>query len=294
MSRRLPPWFRQEIPDRAVIAGQRALAAQGVITVCKQARCPNFGECFKRGEFTFMILGDTCTRGCRFCAVNKGDPQGAFSGDEPGRIAATVAAYRLAYVVITSVNRDDLSDGGAAAFAEVVRAVRGVNPRVGIELLIPDFRAAFSSIEVVVRSRPSVIGHNLEVVRRLHAQLKPQCSYEDSLEVLRKIKLRDPQIITKTSLMVGLGETKKEVRQALDDARGCGCESITIGQYLAPSASHTPVREFIAPGIFKDYADLAYSLGFKAVASGPLVRSSYKAARLWEEVINSKVIPCMT
>lgn len=284
MKNRLPAWFRQDLPKESALSCMRLLSRRRINTVCKEAHCPNMGSCFNSRQLTLMILGDSCTRNCAFCAVEKAGRKAlCLDRDEPERIASLVKSLGLSYAVITSVSRDDLADYGAGHFAQSVESIRRVNPGIGIELLIPDFRGNAVSIRRVVESGPSVIGHNLETVARLYPALRPQAEYRLSLEVLKKIKELAPGLLTKSSLMLGLGEKKEEVAEAMQDLRQSRCDMLTLGQYLAPSQKHYPVREFIAPEQFQRYAELGFRLGFKAVLSGPKVRSSYQADKLFRE-----------
>ena len=251
-------------------------------TVCEEAACPNRGECFGRKTATFMILGNVCTRGCTFCNVTKGTPQSVDKG-EPLHVAKAVKALGLKHTVITSVTRDDLSDGGAGHFAAVVEAIRKETPKVAIEVLIPDFQGDAQALEKVVASRPQIINHNVETIPELYAEVRPQANYKRSVELLRRVKQMDPSIYTKSGIMVGLGEGAEEVIHVLSDLRQAGCDILTIGQYLAPSAKHHPVVEYVHPQQFEQYREKAYAMGFSYVASAPLVRSSYLA----EEALKS-------
>ena len=257
----------------------RLLEAAGLNTVCRSARCPNQSECFGRGTATFMIMGDACTRRCAFCAVGGGVPAPLDIG-EAQRLAAAAARLHLKHVVITSVTRDDLPDGGASAFARSIKAVRKALPRATIEVLTPDFRGVCSDIATVLRAHPDVFNHNLETVRRLQRRIRPDADYRRSLRVLSVAAGWDPAVVVKSGLMVGLGETDREIEEAMRDLRDAGCEALTIGQYLAPSPRHAPVARFVAPEAFGDFARRATAMGFSAVASGPLVRSSYRAGEL--------------
>ena len=254
---------------KALLVGSR------LHTVCEEARCPNQGECWTRGTATFMLLGEICTRSCGFCAVATGRPAPP-DPDEPRNVAEASRRLGLTFVVVTSVARDDLKDGGASHFAATVRAVRESNPDAQVEVLVPDFKAERESIRVVVESGPTVFNHNLETVERLTKRVRVQARYRRSLEVLRIAKeLGQPR--TKTGIMLGLGETEDEVVTALRDARGAGCDILTIGQYLQPTKQHLPVVEFVHPERFKVFEEAAHALGFASVYSGPLVRSSYHA-----------------
>jgi lipoic acid synthetase len=282
---RLPSWFRQEIPDSGTIEMMRLFCEAGVHTVCREARCPNITHCFKERKVTFMILGRLCSRSCGFCAVKMQDKTGlAPDPQEPERIAELVKRLGLEYVVITSVTRDDLSDGGARHFARTVNSIRSLNPQIKIELLIPDFQGNEDSIRLMADVRPSVLAHNLETVERLYPELRPLSDYYLSLEVLKKIKMYGPSLTTKSSLMLGFGEKEEEVVKAMEDLRKSDCDILTLGQYLSPSLKHYRVREFLNPQQFNNYRRIGISLGFKAVSSGPLVRSSYGAEDLYQEL----------
>lgn len=251
------------------------LQGSRLYTVCEEARCPNQGECWTRGTATFMLLGDTCTRSCGFCAVATGRP-GPPDPLEPRHVAEVSRRLGLGFVVVTSVARDDLADGGAAHFAATVRAVHELNPNAQIEVLVPDFKADPESIRTVVESRPTVFNHNLETVERLSKKVRIQARYRRSLEVLRLAKALG-QPTTKTGVMLGLGETEEEVLTLMRDARQADCDILTIGQYLQPTKVHLPVVEFVHPDRFKALENAGYALGFRSVYSGPLVRSSYHA-----------------
>ncbi len=274
--RRLPPWLRakaghwERVHDMRVLLGQARLH-----TVCESARCPNQGECWTRGTATFMLLGDICTRSCGFCAVTTGHPAPP-DPDEPRHVAETSRRLGLRFVVVTSVARDDLKDGGAGHFAATVRAIHELNPGAQIEVLVPDFKASPEAVGAVVASGPTVFNHNLETVERLTKRVRIQAKYQRSLEVLRTAKALG-QPITKTGIMLGLGETEPEVLQLMRDARATGCDIFTIGPYLQPTKQHLPVVEFVPPERFKALEEAGYAIGFPSVFSGPLVRSSYHA-----------------
>lgn len=279
MASHLPPWFRVSRPLRAAADMDRRLHRMRLNTVCEEARCPNQGECFGQGTVTFLILGDTCTRSCRFCAVRTGDPRGALDQDEPYRVARAVRDAGLRYAVITSVDRDDLQDGGASQYAATIEAIRRVAPETFVECLIPDYLD--ERLATVVRARPHVLGHNIEVVRRLTPVVRdPRASYERSLAVLRQARSLAPDLVTKSSLMVGFGETEDEVSEALGDLRAAGVRVVTIGQYLQPTRRHLPVGRYWTPEDFDRLGTLALGMGFDFVASGPRVRSSYRAAEI--------------
>jgi len=285
MNYRLPIWFRQELPDSISFSRLAEFNRYQVNTVCREAKCPNIFECFKDSQMTFMILGDTCTRNCRFCAVQKKSHNQSLGIDfkEPERILEIVRKLNLKYVVITSVTRDDLVDGGSSVFAGVLDTIHKFNKNIKIEVLIPDFQGDISSIRCVIKAGPDVAGHNIETIERLYRDLRPQGEYRRSLEVLKKIKELCFELITKSSIMLGLGEKDFEVRQAMQDLREASCDIVTLGQYLAPTITHYPVKEFITPKKFLEYKEYALALGFKAVLSGPLVRSSYKAESVFKE-----------
>jgi lipoic acid synthetase len=253
-------------------------------TVCEEARCPNVGECWKGGEatMTIMVLGDECTRRCRFCAVKTVDRAAPPDPDEPEHVGVAVGEMDLGYVVITSVDRDDLVDGGAGHYAACVESIRRHSPRTVVETLIPDYGG--SDLEALLASRPDVLAHNVEVVSRLQRKIRdPRCSFERSLDTLRQAKELSPDAFTKSSLMVGLGESREEVVESLSALRGAGVDFVTLGQYLRPTANHAPVIEYVRPEIFEEYRRLGLGMGFQYVASGPLVRSSYKAGEFFAE-----------
>jgi len=273
-----PDWIRVRLGQ-----GQRFHEIKNILrehrlhTVCEEATCPNIGECFGKGTATFMILGDLCTRRCPFCDVAHGRPLPP-DPDEPGNLARTIAALKLRYVVITSVDRDDLRDGGAGHFADCIRAVRSHSPGTRIELLVPDFRGRLDvALDVIAQAPPDVMNHNLETVPRLYKQARPGADYAHSLTLLAEFKRRFPGIPTKSGLMVGLGETDEEIVEVMNDLRAHSVEMLTIGQYLQPSAHHLSVARYVAPAVFEGYARTASALGFIHAACGPLVRSSYHA-----------------
>ncbi|TMP99576.1 MAG: lipoyl synthase [Verrucomicrobia bacterium] len=275
---RLPEWLRVKLPISGTFARTRSLLDELKLhTVCESARCPNHWECWSKGTATFMIAGDRCTRACGFCAVTTARPL-ALEGDEPARVAQATQRMRLRHVVITSVARDDLSDGGAEHFRRTIEAVRASNPGVVIEVLTPDFNDRDESIETVLLARPHIFNHNLETVRRLTPGVRHRATYDRSLSVLSKVKQRGGRsVYTKSGLMLGLGETEAELFQAMTDLRRVGCDILTLGQYLQPTRNHLPVVEFVSPATFAEYKRAAEELGFTHVASGPLVRSSYHA-----------------
>jgi len=273
-----PDWIRVRLGDgmrfREV---KQALREHGLHTVCEEASCPNIGECFGKGTATFMILGDVCTRRCPFCDVAHGRPQPP-DPQEPVRLAETIAAMRLTYVVITSVDRDDLRDGGAQHFVDCIRATRERSPNTRIEVLVPDFRGRLAvALDVLATAPPDVMNHNLETVPRLYRQARPGADYKHSLELLRQFKQRHPGVLTKSGLMVGLGETDEEILEVMRDLRAHEVDMLTIGQYLQPSTGHLPVLRYVEPAQFQRFEAEAQTLGFKHAACGPLVRSSYHA-----------------
>lgn len=280
--KRKPEWLRTPIRGgKNLTAVKQVLKDLHLHTVCTAANCPNRMECFSNRTATFMILGDVCTRNCRFCNVNPGRPL-EIEADEPERIARAVVSLGLKHVVITSVTRDDLPDGGAAHFAATVRAVRRTNPEITIELLIPDLQGDIDALKVVLDSQPDILNHNVETIPRLYPEVRPQADYRQSLEVLRRTKQIDHSRFTKSGLMVGLGETPEEIESVMNDLREVGCDFLTIGQYLAPSADHYPVVEYVHPDQFEEYRRIGYRKGFSFVASAPLVRSSYRAAEMMD------------
>jgi lipoic acid synthetase len=278
---RKPAWIRVKAGNAAGRFGEMKslLRAQKLHTVCEEAACPNIGECFGRGTASFMILGDVCTRRCPFCDVGHGKPLPP-DPDEPAHLAASVARLKLRYAVITSVDRDDLPDGGAGHFAAVVAAVRETSPATLIETLVPDFRGRRdTALDALGRTLPDVLNHNLETVPRLYRQARPGADYAHSLEFLRRFKERYPSISTKSGLMVGLGETDEEILEVMRDLRAHAVDMLTIGQYLAPSAHHLPVVRYVPPDTFRIFEDAAKKMGFSGAACAPMVRSSYWADR---------------
>ena len=277
-----PAWLKVRVRNSQGLGFvESVLRRCSVETVCEQADCPNRLECHGKGIATFLILGRTCTRSCGFCAVGKG-PARPPDPDEPGNVARAARELGLKHVVITSVTRDDLPDGGARHFAETIRAVRLQNEGVTIEVLTPDFRADRRALREVVGARPEIVNHNVETVPRLYPRIRPQADYTRSLLVLATVKAEGPGLLTKSGIMAGFGETRDEVLEVLRDLRGAGCDYVTIGQYLSPSALHYPVAEYVTPDVFDEYRRAAEGLGFKGVASAPLVRSSYNAREMHE------------
>ncbi len=278
-----PEWLKVRAPGGeryGFIKGR--LRELGLVTVCEEARCPNVSECWGGGTATFMLMGDTCTRGCRFCAVKtnrKGQP---IDPEEPVKVAGMITQLGLDYIVLTSVDRDDLDDQGSGHFARTVVEVKQRSPELLVEVLIPDFRGDRTCLETLCASKPDVIAHNIETVQRLTPSVRdPRATYQQSLDVLQMIKAIDAGIVTKSSIMLGLGETEDEVIQALRDLRAVDCEIVTFGQYLQPTPKHLPVKEFLTPDAYAHYQRVAEGMGFRYVASGPLVRSSYRAGELF-------------
>lgn len=289
MINRLPSWFRQELADEKTQRIRQILSEYGINTVCQFALCPNINSCFRSKQLTFMILGNSCTRGCRFCNVSSFGAvlySLAECEKEIYNIARIVKILDLKYVVITSVCRDDLDDGGAGFFAKSIEAIHRINKDIKVELLIPDFRGAVSGLECILNAGPFIVAHNIETVERLYRGLRPMADYHISLEVLNKIKELDPETITKSSLMLGMGETEEEVIHAMEDLRRSRCDNLTLGQYLAPSINHYPVKEFIAPEQFQKYKEIGKAIGFKSILSAPLARSSLHAEEISKETIN--------
>jgi lipoic acid synthetase len=281
MKQRLPSWLKRRLPHAGQTRAVRELLdAHGLATVCDGAACPNRGECYASGTATFLILGDTCTRHCRFCAI----PAGALlppRADEPEAVAQAARDMKLRYVVITSVTRDDLPDGGSDHFAQTIRAVRQACPGARIEVLTPDFQGSVDAIRTVLAAAPDVFNHNIETVPTLYEAVRPEANYQQSLDVLAAAKAENV-CLTKSGLMVGLGETDAQVEAVLTDLRAVGVDIVTIGQYLAPSDAHVPVARFVEPEQFDRWKTLGQSMGFAAVASGPFVRSSYHAQEVFE------------
>jgi len=274
---RKPDWIRVRAPGSAVYNETKAIVREnGLVTVCEEAGCPNIGECWSKKHATFMIMGDTCTRACAFCNVKTGLP-GALDAEEPEKVADAIARMGLSHAVITSVDRDDLDDGGAEHFAQVIRAVRRLSPGTTIEVLTPDFLRKDGALEKVVDARPDVFNHNLETVPSLYLRIRPGARYFHSLRLLQRVKELDPQMFTKSGIMVGLGEARDQVLQVMDDMRSAEIDFITIGQYLQPSRKHAAIDRFVPPDEFKSYETVAYSKGFLMVASSPLTRSSHHA-----------------
>jgi lipoic acid synthetase len=276
---RKPPWLRAKMASGAGFGAVKNIVREHRLsTVCEEAKCPNIGECWNAGTATIMLMGAVCTRACRFCAVDTGNPRGWLDGGEPQNVARSVQLMRLKYVVLTSVNRDDLPDGGAAHYAAAIRAIKTQNPDTAVEALTPDFQGVLTDVYTVMDSGLSVFAQNIETVRRLtHPVRDPRAGYEQTIEVLRAAKAYRPEVLTKTSLMLGLGESDAEIRETLVDLRAANVDLLTLGQYLRPTANHLDVVRFVAPQEFDQYRDWALELGFLECVSGPLVRSSYRA-----------------
>ena len=274
---RKPPWLKVKLPGGSNYTRLKNLMrSQGLHTVCEEARCPNIGECWGRGTATFLLMGDTCTRSCGFCHIKTGRPT-ALDEDEPRRVAESVALMKLTHCVLTSVNRDELPEGGAHIFANAIIEIRKRLPQCSVEVLIPDFKGNRQALETVMQARPAILNHNTETVPRLYRTVRPQANYQQSLHVLSAAKVIDPQAVTKTGIMVGLGETRDEVLSVMEDLRRHDVDILTIGQYLRPSPLHLPIHRYVHPDEFQEFHDAGMAMGFKWVESGPLVRSSYHA-----------------
>lgn len=280
-----PDWLRVRAPGGANYTHiKKTLRDRGLYTVCEEARCPNVGECWSGGTATFMLLGEVCTRGCRFCAVTSGDPGGAIDTQEPRKLAESVAAIGLKYVVLTMVDRDDLNDGGAAHVASCVQQLKENAPQLLIEALVGDFRGELAAVDTVCEARIDVFAHNIETVRRLQRRARDsRCGYQQSIDVLGHAKQHRLAPLTKSSIMLGLGETDEELLATMRDLRSVGVDFLTLGQYLQPSSRHLPVHEYVTPARFDELREVGESEGFRYVASGPLVRSSYRAGELFVE-----------
>jgi lipoic acid synthetase len=278
-----PEWLKVRAPGGerySFIKGR--MRELGLATVCEEARCPNVAECWGGGTATIMVMGDTCTRGCRFCAVKTNRNGQPLDPEEPRKVAEMVTQLDLEYIVVTSVDRDDLPDEGSGHFAACVRELKQRQPDLLVEILIPDFKGNRALVETICKSKPEVIAHNIETVRRLTPTVRdPRATYDQSMAVLKMIPEIDPEIVSKSSIMVGLGETKDEVIETLRDLRAVNCEIVTFGQYLQPTPKHLAVKEFVTPETFAEYQAIAEEMGFRYVASGPLVRSSYRAGELF-------------
>ena len=280
-----PPWLKVPFPGGDRYSWIKSHSTRlNLSTVCEEANCPNIGECWNGGTATFMLMGDTCTRGCRFCAVKSEKYPPALDADEPSKLAGTIKKMNLNYVVLTTVNRDDFQDQGASHIARCIKATQRTSPRLLIEMLMPDFRGEKELVQQIIDASPAVLAHNLETVRRLTPEVRDyRADYDQSLEVLRYLKTNCPEGYTKSSLMLGLGESRREILQAMDDMRDAGVDFLTIGQYLQPTRKHLKVLKFLHPDEFNELGQIGDQMGFDYVAAGPLVRSSYKAAEFYIE-----------
>jgi len=286
--KRLPHWLKKKMPDlKAIEDMKKILRDHNLHTVCESALCPNLGECFHRKTATFMILGNICTRNCSFCAVKKGKSL-LVDENEPKNIAEVVNLLKLSHVVITSVTRDDLEDGGANQFADCINEIKKIKPAPSIEVLIPDFGGKYENLNIVLHQYPDVLNHNVETVKRLYPKVRPGADYIRSLRILKKAKKYSKNIIVKSGFMVGLGEKWEEILDLLKDLSNTGCDIVTIGQYLQPSENHTPIYKFYTPDEFINLRQIALDMGIKYVESGPFVRSSYKASDALKYLKNSK------
>ena len=278
---RKPPWLKKRIPPFQDLQKVKSILDETDLhTVCEEARCPNLGECFAGGTSTFLILGKICTRDCGFCAVGHGVPVQPDEA-EPEKVAQAVKKMGLQYVVITSVTRDDLSDGGASLFAKTIQTIRALDSKTKVEVLIPDFQGGLNSLKSVLKEGPDVLNHNIETVSRLYPEVRPQADYQRSLYLLKTSKESHPNVLTKSGFMLGLGENREEVLELLRDLRDAGCDLLTIGQYLQPRQDRLPVVRFVSPREFEEYRTIGEEMGFKAVASGPFVRSSFHAFEMF-------------
>jgi lipoic acid synthetase len=276
---RKPPWLRATMAGGAEFSTVQGIVREHRLsTVCEEAKCPNIGECWNAGTATIMLMGSVCTRACRFCAVDTGNPRGWLDAEEPQNVARSVELMRLKYVVLTSVNRDDLADGGAAHYAAAIRAIKQRNPSTAVEALTPDFQGVMRDVETVLASGVDVFAQNVETVRRLtHPVRDPRAGYQQTLDVLKHAKAHRAAVLTKTSLMLGLGETDAEIRTTMEDLRAAAVDILTLGQYLRPTPNHLDIQRFVTPAEFNMYREWALALGFLECVSGPLVRSSYRA-----------------
>ena len=279
---RKPTWLRVKSQNSSKYRELKSIVSDKKLhTVCEEAMCPNIQECWSHGTATFMLLGSVCTRACKFCAVDTGNPKGSLDKDEPIKVANSIAHMNLKYAVLTSVNRDDLADGGAEHFSNTIQAIKEKAPEVIVEALVPDFLGNEQSIEILLNSKLEVFAQNLETVSRLTKRVRdPRAGYDQTLEVLSYAKQHSPSVITKTSLMFGLGETEEEILKTFDDIKGTGVDVLTLGQYMRPTVNHLPVEKWYTPEEFEYFKDLAIEIGFLEVASGPMVRSSYRADRI--------------
>lgn len=278
-----PPWLRVRVPPSTSGKIMSVINKESLHTVCVEAKCPNQMDCFAKGQATFLLLGPSCTRGCTFCAVTK-TPVHPPDSNEPVRLAKTIARLGLTYCVITMVTRDDLGDGGALHITKTIKAIRNLCPDIEMELLISDLKGNWDALDMILQMEPEVVNHNVETVPRLYPDVRPQADYRRSLDLLARVTSSDRQIISKSGMMLGLGETREEILSTMDDLRKAGCQLLTLGQYLAPSAYHHTVVRYIPPKEFEQYKSEALNRGFLGVASAPLVRSSYRAADMYRSV----------
>ncbi len=278
MTTRKPEWLKKKVNFQSIQGMEEFLDTFSLHTVCREANCPNRAECFESRTATFMILGRNCTRNCRFCTVSKG-PLDKVDENEPENVAKAARQLNLKHVVVTSVTRDDLEDNGANQFAETIVKIREYLPESTVEVLIPDFQGDIDCLKIVLDKKPDILNHNIETVKSLYQTVRPMAVYERSLELLKRVKQINPEIHTKSGVMVGLGETKEQIYELMDDLLDAGCDILTIGQYLQPTKEHLPVAEYVRPEVFDEYKKTGLEKGFKFIASGPLVRSSYDAAK---------------
>ena len=289
MTQRLPEWLKIRLPRPDTIAEvEKMMRAKSLHTVCESARCPNLPECWSKKTATFMILGDTCTRSCGFCAIKVGRGL-ELNPEEPAYVAKVAVNLGLKHIVVTSVARDDLPDQGSMQFADTIREIHKLNPLAIVEVLTPDFRGRMWCIKNVTDAKPEIYNHNVETVERLHTLVRPQAKYDRSLELLRTVKELDSAIYTKSGIMLGLGETREEVLKVLGDLRAVGVDAVTIGQYLRPTMKHLPVNSYIHPDEFKEYETIGEQMGFAFVASGPFIRSSYNAIEFSKKVMSERL-----
>ncbi len=290
-TKRLPSWLRRKIPLLSECARvEHVIRSRGLHTICREGLCPNRAECYARGKVTFMMLGDTCTRDCAFCSVKSGVPSEPDSG-EPGKISEAARELGLEHVIITSVTRDDLPDGGSAFYAEVIEKLKKSKPAPVIEVLIPDFKGNQDALDMVMRADPDIISHNIETIKRFYCTVRKGADYERSLRIISTVKKKGDGIYTKSALMLGLGESEDEVLQTMSDLREAGCDFLAVGQYLRPGKRQIPVRDFISPDKFSWYGQRGYEMGFREVTAGPLVRSSYQENKVAKSRKGRRVTP---
>jgi len=284
MTQRLPDWIKRGIINTESTRNVRdILRLHNLNTVCDEARCPNKNECYSNNTATFLIMGDICTRNCRFCSIYSGIPK-ALNPDEPSQIAEAVKKLNLKYVVITSVTRDDLPDGGAEHFAKTIKAIKKINSEIKVEVLTPDFKGDKKSIAAVIDAKPDVFNHNIETIQKLYSSVRPQAKYSMSLELLRFVKNSDPEILTKSGIMVGFGETLADLTETLNDLNKNNCDIVTIGQYIQPTKDHIEVTRYVGPEEFVNFKKIGIKIGLKHIESAPLVRSSYNAGRIIQDL----------